>query len=431
MTKISTLIVFLFMGASLWSQTRIEENNGNIRAILTNWDPIRGEWLSSSLTSVSNNSPVPVRTFPERLTIAQLFTFVPTVKRDSVQTLLRENDSIRRSDGTAYVNIALDISRFILFASRRGTTLRSFTFGDPHIVDFDNNSTTLTSCGEFVLAKSKNSTFEVQARFEKINELASFSTATSMNVGGDLVSLYASDKPDNFGHTMLRVNGTPAICSDGVHYLPMGGVILYQNNQYRINWPNGESAIIDIKSHEDKYYLNIALEIFDEDKKNYEGLSVNSNVSKISENRVSKSSSLFNYSDSKNYEFYNQSQHISPAKRSIPETERKLAEEQCKNAGVSGAEMEGCIYDYAHYRIIPSPRPQFSNPSDEINLKDLSEVDDNSNDNQQVEPVTAQRKPSGQIIKNPEVARQFTNVLLRILIEASSRSNPGAVIIGR
>ena len=133
-----------------------------VRNILTNWDQIRGDWLTSSLAAIANDEAIPDRTFPEPLTPYQLFAFVPENSRTRVVELM---DSIERSEvRPSGVNFerGINIVRMLSMISRPTTIRSSWTFGDPHIVSFDKSYHQNFQVGEFVLAKSKTSDFEIQ-----------------------------------------------------------------------------------------------------------------------------------------------------------------------------------------------------------------------------------------------------------------------------
>lgn len=439
MKKFIIITILVGIGTNLSAQNEIiERNNTEIRSILKDWDPIRGEWLSSSLLSMSNNEPAPTRTFPERLTAFQLFTFVPHVKRDSVTQLLRVNDSLRNEMNPDIAMIGLDYARLILSSSRRGNSLSSFTFGDPHIVDFYNNYIFQSSQGEFVMAKSKTSSFEVQARFENIDNITSFTTAVSMNIGGDIVSFYANEKPDNLDYTVLRVNNQPTIVGSSALMLPMGGILSYENRQYTIYAPNGESVIVIFKDFKNKKYVNVAIEVPSNEDSNYEGLTIGTPDSLRQSNnnnyRVSHDASIFEYTDEKDFRYYS---NLNSTVKRLPELSKQNqqnAEQLCKNMGVSDSEMEGCVYDYGNFGIIPSPRPRFSHPEEEISLSELNGASSFASETpQQIQDISEpmETKEENRIFPDINSRQQLTRAILTIIMEASASSGRGRIPVGR
>jgi hypothetical protein len=359
-----------------------------VRNILTNWDQIRGDWLTSSLAAIANDEAIPDRTFPEPLTPYQLFAFVPENSRTRVVELM---DSIERSEvRPSGVNFerGINIVRMLSMISRPTTIRSSWTFGDPHIVSFDKSYHQNFQVGEFVLAKSKTSDFEIQARFETINEDASFTTAVSMSVNGDIVAIYAGDKPDDIQNSALRVNGEVVLISNPTYYLPKGGTISYSNGAYTVNWASGEASIIEFENYMDKKYLNVAIQINAENESDHTGLSTIQSTGDESEvyasARIEESTSLFSYNQNRTAAYYSRSHHKRKKVTRLDSQAEVEARKVCLEAGVSEIDLEGSIYDYGHFSIPPSLRPEFTSPVDETELVELSErvLNTNSTKNQ-------------------------------------------------
>ncbi|MEZ5921659.1 MAG: VWD domain-containing protein [Parvularculaceae bacterium] len=83
--------------------------------------------------------------------------------------------------------------------------------GDPHLKSFDGQRFDLQSAGEFVVAKSMDDDFEVQARFEPYTDtsLASVTTAVAVMAGGYRITVNREAKP------ALNVNGAAYDLSEG------------------------------------------------------------------------------------------------------------------------------------------------------------------------------------------------------------------------
>lgn len=375
------LVQFFLIGHS--QDNRISQNNGRIRLLLTGWDQNRGAWLASSFIAMSNNQPIPDRTFPEMLTPAQMFTFVPEQTRTDVTALLDSNYRIEREiiRENRY-DIAVNVFRMVTLIAQRPNT--SVTSGDPHMVTFDGEYFQNTKVGEFTLAKSATTNFEIQARFENINEAASFTTAVSMNVGGDKVHLFANEKPDNYSFTSLRVNDKPITINNPIYYLPMGGSVSYMNGVYTVNWATGECAKIVVKNYADKRYFDITIQIHEDENSDYEGISTGlkgkTQEEHIGRSQVSPQTSLFLYGANQSFEKFNK-QQIKPIKEPIMTQEmRANARTLCSEAGINGPMMEGCISDYAKYGILPSVLPAFEAPVINPQLVNLSEIILNTNE---------------------------------------------------
>lgn len=379
-----TLSIFFLLSFDGSAQsTRIDQNFSSVRTLLTGWDQIRGEWLTSSFVAMSNNQPIPERTFPEMLTPAQLFSFVPQDTRVQVTDLLNENERVETETRVTNLTRGNNIFRNMILFALSSSMRTSWIFGEPHIVTFDNKHYLNLKTGEFILAKSNTSTFEVQGRFENIEEGASFTTAVSMNVGGDKVSIYANDKPDNISYNALRINGEAMTLNNPVYYLPMGGSITYANSSYTINWASGESVIVRFNNYQDKNYLNVAIQVYADDESDYSGLSSGSidlsDEARFNAARVNAESSLFQYAASRSIESYSRPVHNKKLAKPSGQEETD-ARAICEKAGVTGPELEGCIYDYVHFGISPSVRPVFVLATDQLTLKPLNEAVVNNNE---------------------------------------------------
>jgi len=126
--------------------------------------------------------------------------------------------------------------------------------GDPHLFTFDGLKYDLQTSGEFILIKSDDGTFEVQARQVPMNSSISLNSAAAMKVGSDRVALYAQDFPDADTTTPLRVNGKPTNFSGEKLSLNSGGQILRQGNNYIISSPRGEKVLVNLSGS----YLDIS-----------------------------------------------------------------------------------------------------------------------------------------------------------------------------
>ncbi|NJL85939.1 MAG: hypothetical protein HC886_08105 [Leptolyngbyaceae cyanobacterium SM1_1_3] len=71
------------------------------------------------------------------------------------------------------------------------------SYGDPHIQTYDGLHYSFQTVGEFILSKSRDSSFEVQTRQGRVrdNNGLSLNTAVAMNVCGHRVAVYIED-PD-------------------------------------------------------------------------------------------------------------------------------------------------------------------------------------------------------------------------------------------
>ncbi|MFM7758723.1 MAG: hypothetical protein ACKO6J_07310, partial [Crocinitomicaceae bacterium] len=93
MKKILLFILCIYLIETFNAQTSFNDAFSPIRSELTSWDPIRGEWLASSLQAFANQKDIPDRTFPEDFTPYEMFAIVPEIKRKNIQESLNRSAS--------------------------------------------------------------------------------------------------------------------------------------------------------------------------------------------------------------------------------------------------------------------------------------------------------------------------------------------------
>ncbi len=118
---------------------------------------------------------------------------------------------------------------------------RASSFGDPHLSTFDQQVFSFQAAGEFILSKSMDDTFEVQARYTPLSGTdMSANAAIAMRVMGDRVGLYASkDGPPRIlvNGEALNLSATESIFRP----LAFGGTVVYDgvHGEAMIVWPDG------------------------------------------------------------------------------------------------------------------------------------------------------------------------------------------------
>ena len=134
----------------------------------------------------------------------------------------------------------------------------SSSTNDPHLTTFDGLRYDLQTIGEFILTKSNDGTFEVQARHAPYGFAMTINSAVAVKAGGDRVALYARDFPDTDTSNPLRVNGQPTVIQSDKLSLTGGGEILKQGNTYIINSPTGEKVVVSQANAGDNAFFNIS-----------------------------------------------------------------------------------------------------------------------------------------------------------------------------
>ncbi|MEH2073509.1 MAG: VWD domain-containing protein [Nostoc sp.] len=147
---------------------------------------------------------------------------------------------------------------------------------DPHLATFDGLRYDLQTLGEFILTKSNDRTFEVQARHAPFSSLMSINSAVAVKTGSDRVALYTKDFPDDNTSNPLRVNGKPVTIEGDKLRLKGGGEILKQGNNYVISSPRGEKVLVSPSSFGNNAFFNISPFVYNRSGK-YSGLLGNVN----------------------------------------------------------------------------------------------------------------------------------------------------------
>ncbi|PSN19954.1 hypothetical protein C7271_04650 [filamentous cyanobacterium CCP5] len=131
------------------------------------------------------------------------------------------------------------------------------SFGDPHIITYDGYRYSFQTVGEFLLSKTTDGHFQVQARQTQVpgRRNLSLNTAVAMQVGGQRVAVYSQNFPD--GSNPLWVDGLPIPLNNAVFPLPGGGRVENSGRFYTITWPTGESVALRSIQAGGASFLNI------------------------------------------------------------------------------------------------------------------------------------------------------------------------------
>lgn len=419
-----------------------------VKEQLERWDDVRGPWLAASIEALADKKAVPDRTFPEDFTPYEMLSMIPLRERQDLRQIVQDNQMILGNNTGAYPLFASMLER--TFCSRN----YGRSYGDPHLKSFDRATYSFQTVGEFVLAKSSNGNFEVQTRQRAQDANFSLNEAVAMNVAGDRLCFYASDKPDGM-QTPLRLNGMPIQLQGRSYYLPHGGVVRLDGRNYTIAWPTGETTVIDARGGGARGFVNITVGIFDCDRNQYEGLLGNNdgfadndfntrlntprpnNIAALSiasayafdsreanqfnqlaeqefqaflakdyaeEWRLTDRNTLFDYTPGMNTASYTD--------RSFPRVHMNLsqmdpqsrenARQRCLQMGVPADELGGCIYDQGYLNIAPNvpPTPNIPTPGTTV-LNKVPRPALNNNDHSFEEgkypnrPETISGKPNG------------------------------------
>jgi hypothetical protein len=397
-------IIFGSLTSAIFAQDQLTKDFAPIKSELQSWDPVRGEWLAESMLTMSRKQPIPDRTFPEDFTPAEMYSMVPASSRDRITTTVNANRTNQANtlNGDAWAQMSDMISR----SNCKAVTGRSY--GDPHLTTFDGKAFSLQTVGEFILAQSLNGNVQVQTRQRPESDDFSLNTAVAMNVNGDRVCIYADDKPDNEINNPLRVDGRVVrLTGSNIYFLPHGGTIRNSGNEYTVTWPTGEKVTSKITNRSSFNFMNVTTEIYPCANGGYEGLLGNANgtpsddintrnnrydnteamnrfntgfgfpsstMSNEAEKeylfylakefgsawRVNQMNSLFDYRPGQNTEYFTDYSfpRYHRTVRDLSQTQRDAARRDCENNGITGIDMEGCIFDRGHIGLPPTRQPE-------------------------------------------------------------------------
>jgi hypothetical protein len=396
---ISLLAMTALFGSHAVAQEQFTKDFEVVRKELVSWDPVRGEWLSSSLVAMTKNEPIPDRMFPEDFTPLEMLKVVPASTRNAIAetaTAQSNNGTATTADRQSWTQVSSVLQR----ANCKPVMGR--TYGDPHLSSFDGASYSFQTVGEFVLVKSSSGNMEVQTRQRAQTDDISLNTAVAMNVAGDRFCVYAQEKPDGNTSTPVRLNGEALYVDELTYYLPHGGTVRKSGrNNYLVTWPTGETAELDV--HNGSFsFINVSVQVFPCGD-TYEGVLGNANgrssddfetrgrasrpnnlafhtfgntndpaaqdmereylawLSKdfASSWRVDQPTSLFDYGFGQSTLTYTDESfpRVHHTLADLTPDQRDRARRNCERNGVSAIDMNGCIYDQGFVNIPPSPRP--------------------------------------------------------------------------
>ena len=390
---LSVALLTLCFSPTIFAQRSFDNRFASIQKELTDWDPVRGHWLATSLVNLSENKPVEDRAFPEDFTPFEIAKLMPTDLRSRIVDTIQSNANSNPSEANRWNAMNAIVGRVgCSYISGR-------TYGDPHLTSFDRANYSFQTVGEFVLVKSTKNNFEIQCRQQPQGDNFSLNTAVAMNVAGDRVAIYTEDKPD-FDPSPLRLNGSTIQLSGRTFYLPHGGNIRLTGRNYVVTYPTGEVVNVEMRQSGNMSFLNVTVQIFDCDRNSFTGLLGNANnnpdddfnsninrsnhlvysnvfgnssVNQYAEKeylaflagnfaedwRVNQNTTLFDYSIGQST--------LSFTDRSFPRvhytvddlTPNQLsnARRNCEDRGILASDMRGCIYDQGFLNITPNPVP--------------------------------------------------------------------------
>lgn len=396
-------MLLLTLNSSFAQEDAFTRDFEGVKKEMMAWDAVRGEWLANSMQAVINNKPIPDRNFPEDYTPAEMFQAMPMATQTAVRQKIATNSQNTTND-EATRNQWTRLNHFATRPSCSPQTGR--TYGDPHLKSFDGSTFSFQTVGEFTLVKSKSGHMNVQVRQKASGESVSLNSAVAMDVAGDRLCIYASDLPDANSTTPVRLEGQALYVEDKAYFLPHGGTVVRSRRNYLVTWPTGERVEVDMTGTS---FMNVTTLIYPCNDQ-YDGVlgdgdgdrsddfrvpnsvfannnnwdfnvfgSTDPNTREVEQQyltyvardfgnywRINDETTLFDYPIGRNTNSFTDytfpRQHISV--RDMDNDQRERARRNCQAAGLTGADLNACIFDNGMLNIPPSPQPVISsNPT--------------------------------------------------------------------
>jgi hypothetical protein len=251
------------------------------------------------------------------------------------------------------------------------------TFGDPHLITFDGLAYDFQALGEFVVVKSLDDNFEIQARTKPVpgSRRVSLNGAIALRLITDRIGIYTSAAP------WLRVNGVPVL-SDGPVSLSGGGTLNVSGAASLVGlvtaaWPDGSK--LQVTRSGDSFhgdYLDMVIGLgptrsgrvlgmlgdFDGESSNDLTLRYTSTVMSLPLTsqqlygefgeswRLKQSESLFDYGPGETTDTYTDRTFPDELATvaSVPDTSRVAALAVCQQAGITDPTLlDACVLDVA------------------------------------------------------------------------------------
>lgn len=149
------------------------------------------------------------------------------------------------------------------------------SYGDPHINTYDGFHYSFQTLGEYILSKTSDRSFEIQARQEAVPDRhnLSLNTAVAMNVCGDRLGIYV-----NGDQTLVWLNGMPLVAPSETTVLEHQGQFQrLSDDDYGIIWPSGDQVRVNTITVTGDRFLNIMASLHPEHRNQVAGLFGNFN----------------------------------------------------------------------------------------------------------------------------------------------------------
>ena len=395
------------------TESQFSKEMKGLNTELMQWDMVRGEWMAQNLVNVAYSKPLTERPFEDEYTVAEFVDFIPDERRRKIQKIIETKVAPSNQNSATYDKWLLMERTFgkVACPARTGRT-----YGDPHLSTFDGERYSFQTVGEFVLAKSTRTNFEVQTRQKASSSEVSLNIAAAMNVNGDRVAFYTNEYPDNNRFEPVRVNGNVTYIKATAFSLPNGGIIRKNSSKkYIVTWPTGEKVMVDLRRSGSFDFLNVNVEVPTCNSGEYRGLLGNANgnqaddltldggrnvafrapqndvfgglseAQRVQEKeylrfianefgnvyRVNNVTSLFDYGIGQTTMTFTDLAfpRVHRSISDLPRGRRDRARRRCIDRGVSADNMNACVFDVAYIDIAPEPQRRIPRATEGVVLK--------------------------------------------------------------
>lgn len=237
------------------------------------------------------------------------------------------------------------------------------TTGDPHLTTFDQFRYSFQAVGEFILARNRSNTFEVQVRQQAWpnSRDASVNTSVAARIGTDVMELSQEDRK-----LQLYLNRQKAVLED--QRLPGGGTLRWNNrDEAVVSWPDGSTLRVRSIG---TFGLSVVVDPVDAYAETLEGLLGNFNGNKDDDLRlgdedtvitpefeqlyprfadawrITDDESLFYYKNGTSTDDYTDRSFPDKPITGADLPNRAAAEAACRNQGITDpVVLENCIFD--------------------------------------------------------------------------------------
>ena len=292
-TYVGRIVSALFLFATLFSSTlwangpgfpsflssRSEAALGEMKLLFSDLGPDRENVFANLVILARNDESIPLE--PN----CKFFSPVAAVRELNIQDRRQIGKII---DQQIQENQRCDCDRELAFWQRMEVLFRKEergvligkSWGEPNFITYDGYRYTSQQPGEFTLARSAVTGYEIQVRHTYLKKGIALNSAVAMNVRGDRVAVYSkkSEIPDGNYSTPLRINGQAIPLEGDQICMPKGGVVRFVEEDIHVYWPTGEILKITFMPAFNREYVNLVSVVHISPDAEYRGLLGNGNT---------------------------------------------------------------------------------------------------------------------------------------------------------